>query len=559
MFTLPIATVHSFRALRLASIVFLTCLATPFVVAQDQLWIQQFGSSSSDFSNAASPDGSGGVYVGGQTMGSMGGPNAGDIDAWIARFDAAGNSSWIRQLGTTNSDAAEASAPDGSGGVYVGGQTSGVLGASSMGIQDAWLARFDGAGNMLWIRQFGFGTAETDILRTAAPDGSGGVYVGGLTTHASGYDWFARYDGAGNQIWLRTIVGAEMSALADDGAGGVFVIGSTDGSFGGPSAGGVDPWLARYDGAGNQLWLRQFGSAWSDRATAATPDGTGGVFLGGDTLGIFGGLPAGGRDLWITRHDSAGSTLWIRQFGSAADDMANALVQDSWGGVYLAGETFGSLAGPLGGIVDAVLARHDAAGNPLWVLQVGTNATDRAHAAAEDGAGGILATGLTAGALGGPNLGSSDSWLARYDASCPAGTSYCVASTTSIPGCQASIGAVGSPSLGSPGAYTLNSGAVPGSNLGLCLFGTNGPALFTLGTLGGKLCAKSPLFRSAPEPSGGNSGQCNGNYAFSLQGILNAAPGLTSGATIHAQVWARDPANQDGFLLSDAIEFTVCP
>lgn len=34
---------------------------------------------------------------------------------------------------------------------------------------------------------------------------------------------------------------------------------------------------------------------------------------------------------------------------------------------------------------------------------------------------------------------------------------------------------------------------------------------------------------------------------------------VTSGATINAQVWARDPANADGFLMSDGVEFTVCP
>jgi hypothetical protein len=40
---------------------------------------------------------------------------------------------------------------------------------------------------------------------------------------------------------------------------------------------------------------------------------------------------------------------------------------------------------------------------------------------------------------------------------------------------------------------------------------------------------------------------------------LLAVPIVTSGATIHAQVWARDPANQDGFMLLDGIEVVVCP
>lgn len=49
------------------------------------------------------------------------------------------------------------------------------------------------------------------------------------------------------------------------------------------------------------------------------------------------------------------------------------------------------------------------------------------------------------------------------------------------------------------------------------------------------------------------------NGVTMTQDLMRAAPIVTSGATIHAQVWARDPANQDGFLLSVGIEVTVCP
>ena len=30
-------------------------------------------------------------------------------------------------------------------------------------------------------------------------------------------------------------------------------------------------------------------------------------------------------------------------------------------------------------------------------------------------------------------------------------------------------------------------------------------------------------------------------------------------SVINAEIWARDPANPDGFMLSDGLEFTVCP
>src|SRR5690606_28354068 len=141
-------------------------------------------------------------YASGFTYGNLGGPNAGGIDAWLARYDGAGNQVWIRQLGTSDHDYAYAAAPDSSGGMYVSGRTHGSLGGPSAGLDDAWLARYDSTGSQLWIGQLG--TSSGDIARAAATGGSGGVYVGG----------------------------------------------ETGGSLGGPNAGGNDAWLARYDSAG---------------------------------------------------------------------------------------------------------------------------------------------------------------------------------------------------------------------------------------------------------------------------------------------------------------------
>ena len=69
----------------------------------------------------------------------------------------------------------------------------------------------------------------------------------------------------------------------------------------------------------------------------------------------------------------------------------------------------------------------------------------------------------------------------------------------------------------------------------------------------------APTARTAPKTSGGDQGQCNGGHSFTLADLMAASPIVTSGATIHAQVWARDPANRDGFLLSDGVEVKVCP
>src|SRR5690349_9850043 len=181
-------------------------------LAQHQTWIRHLGTPLDEVAIAGAPDGAGGAFLGGATRGNLGGPPAGGYDAWLARFNAAGNSVWIRQFGATADDAVGAAASDGLGGVYVGGGTYGSLGGTNLGGSDAWLARYDAAGNQLWIRHFGTGWNET--VYGAAPDGSGGVYLCGMT----------------------------------------------EGNLGGPSAGLTDAWVTRYDGAGNQLCSRQLGT-----------------------------------------------------------------------------------------------------------------------------------------------------------------------------------------------------------------------------------------------------------------------------------------------------------
>jgi hypothetical protein len=59
----------------------------PGAAAQSQLWIRQLGTTSNDGAYAVAPAGSGGVYVGGDTAGSLDGSNAGGSDAWFAHYD----------------------------------------------------------------------------------------------------------------------------------------------------------------------------------------------------------------------------------------------------------------------------------------------------------------------------------------------------------------------------------------------------------------------------------------------------------------------------------------
>ena len=81
------------------------------------------------------------------------------------------------------------------------------------------------------------------------------------------------------------------------------ITGRTSGSLGGPNAGSNDAYLARYDGEGDRLWIRQFGTSAWDQARALAPDGAAGVMVAGYTTGSLGGPNAGGYDVFLARYE----------------------------------------------------------------------------------------------------------------------------------------------------------------------------------------------------------------------------------------------------------------
>jgi len=561
-------------------IAFLALAALP-AASQSQTWIAQRGTNGNDVINAAVSDGAGGGYLCGDAGQTLSGPLVGLFDAFVARHDSAGTLTWFRQFGTNQPDYANAAAEDGAGGVYVGGFTRGDLGgAHAGGFSDAWFARYDATGEQLWIRQLG--THENEMVHGLAPDGAGGVFVSGetsgwLTSGGQGVSdvWLARYDGAGNQLWIRqfgTTKSDDVSAAAADGAGGVYLAGSTHGTFAGSqNLSGADAFLTRYDGAGNQLWIRQLGASYRlDVAHTLAQGGFGSVFVGGITDGS---LTGGGSHLfydgWLANYDGAGNQNWIRQFGHGSYEIIlSAAAPDGCGGAFVGGRTAGNWLGSFsGGSADAWLANFDAAGNQSWGCQIGSSGYDSLHAIAPTGTGGVHVGGVTNGELGGPAMGASDFWFARYDPLHPAPASYCTAKLNSQ-GCAPRIESNGKPSAGAGNGFLVRATQVLNNKVGLLFYGLNGRA--TIPFQGGTLCVAAPVKRTPVCSSGGNPppNDCSGVYLIDMN--LFAAGGLggtpqpglgVAGTLVDCQWWGRDPGfvAPNNTTLSDALEYTVHP
>ena len=296
----------------------------------------------------------------------------------------------------------------------------------------------------------------------------------------------------------------------------------------------------------------------------------------GVTLGNIGGPSAGVWDAWLARYDSAGNQLWVRQLGTSLEDNARAAAPDGSGGMYVGGQTRGSLGGPNAGGDDAWLARYDSAGNQIWIRQLGTSYTDGLEAAAPDGANGVYVGGSTQGSLGAPNAGSVDAWLAHY---VEAGTPFCTAKsglTCGVP----QIDAAGIPSASATSGFVIRAGPARSCKSGILLYNTTSLAA-GVPFEGGTLCVTpSQIRRAGSTNSKGTPGgaSCDGEFALDMNAFAagawsvpdcaglpsGLAPNnpaaylLSAGQDVYCQFWGRDSLATGSFV-SAGLQYTVEP
>ena len=137
-------------------------------------WLRQFGSDLTgsgqglDPARAVAADGS--VYVVGDLPRALPGQtSAGGVDAYVRKYDAAGNELWTRQFGTGDTDQAFGIAVNAPG-VYVVGVTAGALPGQTTAGDDVFVRKYDAGGTELWTRQFG--SASDDFATGVAADAS---------------------------------------------------------------------------------------------------------------------------------------------------------------------------------------------------------------------------------------------------------------------------------------------------------------------------------------------------------------------------------------------------
>ncbi|MGA7953401.1 MAG: SBBP repeat-containing protein [Gloeobacterales cyanobacterium] len=106
----------------------------------------------------------------------------------------------------------------------------------------------------------------------------------------------------------------------------------------------------------------------------------------------------------------------IGQFGTTGLDFGYGVATDFAGSTYVTGSTSGSLFGPNKGSGDAWLAKYDASGKQLLGLQLGSSGGDTSYKVVTDKFGNFYLAGTTGGSFvaGQQSTDGTDAWVAKY-------------------------------------------------------------------------------------------------------------------------------------------------
>ena len=294
---------------------------------------------------------------------------------------------WISKY-NYNTEDAKAIEVDNSGNVYVTG-TSGTDYATVKynlsGVQQ-WASRYNGTGN------------STDYANSIAVDGLGNVYVtGGSIGTGTGFDfatvkynssgvqqWVARHNGSGNNL-------DEAFSVAADDSGNVYVTGGSTGS------GTLNDYLTiKYNSAGVQQWVRSYNGTGNnaDFAFRLVLDASGNICVTGWSRGSG----TSDDDYATVKYNPAGVEQWVRIYQGPGDgfDQATSIASDKSDNIYVTGRSLGS-----GTQNDYATIKYSSTGDSLWVKRYnGTdNSADNATSIAVDFSGNVFVTGQSYGSL----------------------------------------------------------------------------------------------------------------------------------------------------------------
>ena len=394
------------------------------------IWSHAFGGSGRQdpFRVTVDTDGSvvlAGLFANAIDFGAAELPSAGATDAFWVKLSPAGQYQQSAAYGGTGADAARGLAIDGDGNIILCGSFENTInfGTSShpsAGFVDAFVAKIDPAGTVLWSRAFG--STAHEYASAVGVDGNGNILVGGFFQGQLSFDshtvtavdaldvFVAKLDPNGATLWAEQFgsTGDDMLyELAVDPSGAAFIGGRfpTAITFTEPltSAGGGDVFVAKLDPTGNPVFGKGFGDGAEEElfGVAAAPDGgvvvtgyfEGSINFGGDLL-----VSDGGNDLFVAKLDATGNHVFSHRLGGPTEQYSAGVAVTASGEALVTGLFTGTVdfgGGPVqtAGDTDVFLLELSPTGSFQRVRRFGSTGAETGVSVAVDATGPALLTG----------------------------------------------------------------------------------------------------------------------------------------------------------------------
>jgi len=257
-------------------------------------WDRTFGGSEADVIYSIIQTKDEGYAVAGKTKSIASGEKA-----WVIKLNRRGNKVWDNTFAKRTDDEIFSIIQTADGGYAVCGYT----GAKEWGEVDCWVIKLDETVNTVWDKIFGgIGWDETNsILQT---EDGGYVVFGFVQSKNKGREdaWIAKLDENGEIVWDKAFGGIEAevaNSIIQTGDGGYVLAGYTWSE----GAGREDAWIIKLDENGEIVWDKTFGGSDEDVARCIIQAEDGGYVLAGYTES----KGAGRYDAWVIKLDEKGN------------------------------------------------------------------------------------------------------------------------------------------------------------------------------------------------------------------------------------------------------------
>ena len=352
--------------------------------------IKNYGGTQNERGYSVKQTSDGGYVI----VGSSTSYGAGGSDLWILKVDGLGEFSWSKTYGGQGNDIGRDITQTSDGGYIITGYTKSF---SSGGDMDLWLIKTDANGESClysdggtcsensskWIKSFG--TSGNDYGTSVQETSEGDFIVAGKSGRIPSV-FVIKTNSSGEKIW-ENLYGTGPGDRAQ------YIIERQDLGFlivGKENANNVDDKLCliNIDTDGAEVWHSLYGGGGADGGNHISEVSGGGYIIAGATKSYGNG---NWDDLWLVKTSTGGSMEWQKTFGGSYTETGNYAHEKDAGGFMVTGatESIGQ------GLYDIWVVSTDYTGNEIYSQTFGGNMDDKAIRGARGNSGELLIIGYT--------------------------------------------------------------------------------------------------------------------------------------------------------------------